>query len=101
MYLAARVVNTLISGLPAGTAYFLGIVLLTMFTGQLVHHQGSLARAALPYVVQLRWGWHRVERALERGQFSLDALCERALNWCMECLPVEPIRLGSEQRTVH
>src|SRR5436190_1537004 len=72
-----------------------------MFTGQLVHHQGSLARAALPYVVQLRWGWHRVERALERGQFSLDALFERALSWCVACLPVEPVRLGSEQRTVH
>jgi hypothetical protein len=101
VYLAAQAINNLLHTLPAGTAYFLGIVLLTMFTGQLIHHQGSLARAALPYVVQLRWGWHRVERALERGQFSLDALFERALNWCMECLPVEPIRLGSEQRTVH
>jgi hypothetical protein len=44
--------------LPAGTAYFIGIVLITMFTGHLVHHQGSLARAALPYVMHLRWGWH-------------------------------------------
>jgi hypothetical protein len=101
MYLAARVVNTLIRGLPAGTAYFLGIVLITMFTGQLVHHQGSLARAALPYVVQLRWGWHRVERALERGKFSRDGLFDRAFSWCLECLPLTPIRLGHEQRTVH
>jgi len=101
MYLAARVVNTLIRGLPAGTAYFLGIVLITMFTGQLVHHQGSLARAALPYVAQLRWGWHRVERALERGKFSLDGLFDRAFNWCLECLPITPVRLGDEQRTVH
>src|SRR2546426_3135634 len=101
VYLAASAVNTLIGMLPSGTAYFIGIVLITMFTGQLVHHQGSLARAALPYVVHLRWGWHRVERALERGKVSLDALFDRALTWCVECLPVEPVRLGSERRTVH
>jgi len=100
MYLAAGAVNNLVRALPAGTAYFIGIVLITMFTGQLVHHQGSLARAALPSVVHLRWGWQRVERALERGKFSLDALCDRALTWCLEGLPVEPGRLGSEPRTV-
>src|SRR5262245_16020623 len=72
-----------------------------MVTGQLVHHQGSLARAALPYVVHLRWGWHRVERALERGKVSLDALFDRAFTWCLACLPVEPVRLGSERRTIH
>jgi len=55
----------------------------------------------LPYVVQLRWGWHRVERAMERGKFSLDALCDSAFTWCLEHLPVEPVQLGSEQRTVH
>lgn len=87
--------------LPAGTAYFIGIVLITMFTGQLVHYHGSLARAALPYVLQLRWGWHRVERAMERGKVSLDALFDRAFTWCCECVPVEPVRLGKEQRTVH
>src|SRR5262249_36456028 len=70
-------------------------------TGQLVHHQGSLARAALPYVLRLRWGWHRVERARARGKVALDTLCDRALTWCFACLPVEPVRLGSEQRTVH
>jgi len=101
VYLAASAVNTLIGMLPSGTAYFIGIVLLTMFPGQLVHHQGSLARAALPYVVHLRWGWHRVERAMERGHLSLDLLFNRALSWCLECLPVEPVRLGSEGRTVH
>jgi len=101
VYLAAHALNNLLHALPAGTAYFLGIVLLTMFTGHLVHYQGSLARAALPYVVQLRWGWHRVERGLERGQVSLDALFERALSWGVECLPVEPVRLGSAQRPVH
>jgi hypothetical protein len=101
VYLAASAVNNLVRALPAGSAYFIGIVLITMFTGQLVHHQGSLARAALPYVVHLRWGWHRVERAMERGKVSLDALFDRAFTWCLACLPVEPVRLGSEQRTVH
>lgn len=101
VYLAASAVNNLVRALPAGTAYFIGIVFLTMFTGQLVHHQGSLARAALPYVVHLRWGWHRVERAMERGKVSLDTLFDRALSWCLACLPVEPVRLGPERRTVH
>lgn len=101
VYLAASAVNNLVCVLPAGTAYFIGVVLLTMFTGQLVHHRGSLARAALPYVVHLRWGWHRVERAMERGKVSLDALFDRAFTWCFESLPVEPVRLGQERRTVH
>jgi hypothetical protein len=101
VYLAASAINSLLFALPAGTAYFIGIVLITMFTGQLVHHQGSLARAALPYVVHLRWGWHRVERAIERGKVSLEALFDRAFSWCLECLPVEPVRVGSERRTVH
>jgi len=101
VYLAASAVNNLVRVLPVGTAYFIGIVLVTMCTGQLVHHQGSLARAALPYVVHLRWGWHRVERAMERGKCSLDALFDRALTWCLEGLPVEPVCLGRERRTVH
>jgi hypothetical protein len=101
VYLAANAINTLVRGLPLGTAYFIGVVLITMFTGQLVHHQGSLARAALPYVLHLRWGWHRVERAMARGKCSLDALFDRALTWCLACLPVEPVRLGGERRTVH
>jgi hypothetical protein len=100
VYLAASALNNLICGLPSGTAYFIAIVLIPMFTGQLVQHQGSLARAALPYVVHLGWGWHRVERALERGHLSLDALFDRALTWGVEHLPVEPVRLGSERRTV-
>ena len=101
VYLAASAINSVIHALPAGTAYGIGVVLITMFTGQLVHHQGSLARAALPYVWQLRWGWHRVERAMERGKVVLDVLFDRAFTWCFECLPAEPVRLGSEQRTVH
>jgi hypothetical protein len=101
VYLAASAINSMLHALPAGTAYFIGIVLITMFTGQLVHYQGSLARAALPYVLQLRWGWHRVERAMERGKVVLDVLFDRAFTWCFACLPVEPVRLGSERRTVH
>jgi hypothetical protein len=100
VYLAASAVNNLVHVLPAGTAYFIGLVFITMFTGQLVHHQGSLARAVLPYVLHLRWGWHRVERGMARGKVSLDALFERALTWCVESLPVEPIRVGREQRTM-
>jgi len=38
---------------------------------------------------------------MERGQVSLDTLFDRALNWCLACLPIEPVRLGSERRTVH
>src|SRR5258705_6508194 len=72
-----------------------------MMIGRLVQTKGSLARAALPSVVHLRWGWHRVERAMERGQVSLDALFDRAFTWCLECVPVEPVRLGKERRTVH
>ncbi|MCA1606195.1 MAG: hypothetical protein LC775_12160 [Acidobacteria bacterium] len=101
VYLAASAINNLITGLPAGTAYFIGVVVVTMFTGQLVHHQGSLARAAWPYVVHLRWGWHRAHRAMERGQLCVDALFDRALAWSLERLPVEPVRLGSECRSVH
>jgi len=101
VYLAASAINNLITGLPAGTAYFIGIVLVTMFTGQLVQHQGSLARAAWPYVVHLRWGWHRTHRAMERGQLSLDVLFDRALAWSLERLPLEAVRLGSENRSVH
>jgi hypothetical protein len=71
-----------------------------MCTGQLVHRQGSLARAALPLVSHLHWGWQRVERARERGSFCLAALFDRAVAWCVAHLPGEPVRLGREQRTV-
>jgi hypothetical protein len=101
VYLAASAVASLLVGLPAGTAYFIGIVLITMMTGELVRHQGSLARAALPYVVHLRWGWHRVERAMERGKVPLDQMLDRAVDWCWSHVPVEPVRLGVQQRTMH
>src|SRR3954447_17179917 len=101
VYLTASAVNNLIRALPAGTAYFIGVVLVTMLTGQLVHRRGSLARAALPYVAHLRWGWHRTHRALARGKLSLDMLFETALTWCLAQVPVEPVRVGSLQRSVH
>jgi hypothetical protein len=52
-------------------------------------------------VVHLRWGWHRVERAMERGTFSLDAMFDRASDWGLAPLPIEPVRLGRAHREVH
>src|SRR3989441_5383886 len=96
--LASAAVHSLIQLLPSGTAFFIGVVLIVMMTGRLVYHKGSLARAALPFVVHLRWGWHRVERAMERGKVVLDVLFDHAYTWCVANLPVEPVRLGSEAR---
>jgi len=98
VYLAAAAVSSLIQPLPSGTAFCIGVVLIVMMTGRLVQCKGSLARAVLPFVIHLRWGWHRVERAMERGKLSLDALFDRAFLWCMATLPVEPVRLGREGR---
>ena len=100
-YLAAAAVHSLIHPLPSGTAFCIGVVLLVMMTGRLVQTKGSLARAVLPFVVHLRWGWHRVERAMERGAFSLDAMFDRASDWCLAHLPLEPVRLGCEHREVN
>jgi len=100
-YLAGAAVHSLIQPLPSGTAFCIGVVLLVMMTGRLVQTKGSLARAALPFVVHLRWGWHRVERAMERGTFSLDAMFDRAADWCLAHLPIEPVRLGREHREVN
>jgi len=58
--LAAAAVHSLMQTLPAGTAFFIGIVLIVMMTGRLVQTKGSLARAALPFVLHLRWGWLRI-----------------------------------------
>src|SRR6266436_6414552 len=99
--LAAAAVHSLIQPLPSGTAFCIGIVLMVMMTGRLVQTKGSLARAVLPFVVHLRWGWHRVERAMERGAFSLDTMFDQAMDWCMRQLPVEPVRLGMAQREVN
>jgi hypothetical protein len=94
-------VHSLIQPLPSGTAFCIGVVLMGMLPGRLVHTKGSLARAVLPCVVPLRWGWHRVERALERGTFSLDAMGDRASAWCLAHLPIAPVRLGREHREVN
>jgi hypothetical protein len=96
--LASAAVHSLIQLLPSGTAFGIGVVLIVMMTGRLVHHKGSLARAALPFVVHLHWGWHRVERAMERGKVVLDPLFDHAFMWCVANLPVEPVRLGEAQR---
>jgi hypothetical protein len=100
VYLASAAVHSLIQQLPSGTAFFIGVVLIVMMTGRLVHHTGSLARAALPFVVHLRWGWHRVERAMERGKVALEALFDHTFTWCVTNMPVEPVRLGSEGRAL-
>jgi hypothetical protein len=99
-YLTAAAINSLIQPLPSGTAYCIGIVLIVMMTGRLMQHKGGLARAVLPLVIHLRWGWHRVERALERGKLVLDGLFDRAYEWCLSQLDVEPVRLGCQQREV-
>jgi hypothetical protein len=78
VYLTAAAISSLIQSLPSGTAYCIGIVLIVMMTGRLMQHKGSLARAVLPLVIHLSWGWHRVERAMERGEFLLDGLFDRA-----------------------
>ena len=98
--LTASAVNHLIKLLPAGTAYCIGIVLVVMMTGRLVQSKGSLARAVLPLVLHLKWGWHRVERAMERGKVPLDKLFDHAFSWCLSNLPVEPVELGDKQREV-
>lgn len=100
VYLTAAAIGSLIQSLPSGTAYCIGIVLIVMMTGRLMQHKGSLARAALPLVLQLRWGWHRVERAMERGKFLLDGLFDCASEWCLTHLEVEPVRLGCQGREV-
>ena len=98
--LTASAVNYLLKILPKGTAYCIGIVLVVMMTGRLVQSKGSLARAVLPLVFHLKWGWHRVERAMERGKVPLDKMFERAFSWCISNLPVAPVALGEKQREV-
>jgi hypothetical protein len=99
VYLAAPAVNHLLCGLPIGTAYLIGVVLITLGTGPLVQQRGSLACAAWPDVAHLRGGWHRAERALARGSLLLEALFDRATPGCLTHLPAEPVRLGSPQRS--
>src|SRR5215831_3153627 len=96
--LAAAAVHSLMQTWPAGTAFFIGIVLMVMRTGRLVQTQGRLARAALPCGLPRRWGWPRVERALERGQCSRDPVVERAEGGCGAPLPGAPGCLGEEPR---
>ncbi|MDQ3960404.1 MAG: hypothetical protein M3255_09085 [Pseudomonadota bacterium] len=71
---------------------------MVMMTGRLMQHKGSLARAAPGFTFQM--GWHRVERAMERGKFLLDGLFDRASKWCLTHLEVEPVRLGCQGREV-
>jgi hypothetical protein len=86
VYLSAMVINQLIQPLPSGTAYCIGIVLIVMMSGRLVQSKGSLARAVLPLVIHLKWGWHRVLRAMERGAWSLDVMIDNAYSWSLSNL---------------
>jgi hypothetical protein len=87
--------------LPSGKAYGIGIVRIVMMTGRLMQHKGRLARAVLPLLgLHLRWGWHRVERAMERGKLLLDELFDQAYQWCLSNLEVEPLGLGCLEREV-
>lgn len=72
--------------------------LVVMMMGRLVQSKGSLARAVLPLVIQLKWGWHRVERAMGRGAWSLDAMIDEAYSWSMNSLEVETVKLGPLKR---
>lgn len=100
VYLAGMAVNSLIVKLPVGTAYAIGIVLIVMMTGRLSGNKGSLASAVYPLVMGIKWGWHRVERALERGKVNVDDLFDKLVEWCMENLEVEEVRVGRERRKV-
>lgn len=99
--LTAAAVNHLVRQLPSGTAYCIAIVFIVMMTGRLVSTKGSLALAVLPFVHHLKWGWHRVERAMSRGKVSLDRLFDQAYQWCLTSLPAEPVYIGSQQREVN
>ena len=99
--LTAAAVNHLVRKLPSGTAYCIAIVFTVMMTGRLVSTKGSLALAVLPFVHHLKWGWHRVERAMERGKVSLDRLFDQAYQWCLVSLAAEPVYIGSKQREVN
>jgi hypothetical protein len=52
----------------------------------------------LPCVVHLKWGWHRVERAMERGKLTLDDVFDGAFPWCPDQLDVDVVRLGALER---
>src|SRR5262245_50523919 len=100
VYVVADAVNTLIRTLPTGTAYFIGIVVVVMLTGELSRSKGSLARAAFPLVAHLQCGWLRVEQAVERGKLSVDALLDTMLMWCRANLELDEVRLGPRSRAV-
>lgn len=61
VYLAGMAVNSLMTKLPVGTAYAIGMVLIVMMTGRLSARKESLASAVYPLVMGMKWGWHRVE----------------------------------------
>ena len=98
MSLAGAAVHSLIQLLPSGTAFCIGVVLIVMMTGRLVHHKGSLARAVLPLSCICagvgtgssgRWSGARC-----RSMPCLIMPLPGALPTCL----VEPVRVGCEGR---
>lgn len=100
VYLASSAVKSIIKEIPKGTSYCIVIVLMAMMTGRLVSNKGSLARAVQPLVWQMKWGWHRVHRAMERGKVNIDEMIEKMNLWCKENLEVEEMRMGKYEREV-
>lgn len=100
VYLASSAVKRVSEGIGKGTGYFIVIVLIAMMSGRLVANKGSLARAVQPLVWQMKWGWHRVHRAMERGKISVDKMIEKMNIWCEENLEVKEVRIGKFQREV-
>jgi len=98
VYLVSASIGSLVAGLPAGTSYFVAVVLVAIMCGRLTQSRGSLARAVYPFVLHLKWGWHRAERALNRSLSSIDSLVEESYAWTLENLPVEPLSLGENKR---
>ena len=100
VYLASSAVKRVSEGIGKGTGYFIVIVLIAMMSGRLVANKGSLARAVQPLVWQMKWGWHRVHRAMERGKVNIDEMIEKMNMWCEDSLEIEEIKLGKYSREV-
>jgi hypothetical protein len=100
VYLASRAVKRITEEIPKGSRYFIVIVLIGMMTGRLVANKGSLARTVQPLIWGIKWGWHRVHRAMSRGKVEIDEMIEKMNKWCEEELELEEIRIGKYQREV-
>jgi hypothetical protein len=69
-----------------------------MMPGRLMPYKGRRARAVLPCVVHLPWGWHRVARAMERGKGKRDDVFAGAFPWGADQRDMAVVRLGALER---